>query len=89
MPKYRIEFTRHAQQELLALDRIKANRIIEKLSFFIAQENPLLFSKKLVGRENTYRFRIGDYRATFSIQEDGTILILLILKIAHRKDVYE
>ncbi|MBP6881235.1 MAG: hypothetical protein KBC35_01275 [Candidatus Pacebacteria bacterium] len=35
-----------------------------------------------------YRYRIGDYRAIFSVAADGTITLLTILSVKHRKDVY-
>jgi mRNA-degrading endonuclease RelE of RelBE toxin-antitoxin system len=36
-----------------------------------------------------YRFRIGDYRAIFDVDENNNIKILLILTIGHRKDIYD
>lgn len=40
--------------------------------------------KKLVGLMGRYRLRHGDWRAIFEI-EDG----VLVVKIAHRREVYE
>ena len=37
--------------------------------------------------KEVYRVRVGDYRAIYAIEND--ILIIHILKIAHRKEVYE
>jgi len=42
--------------------------------------------KKLVGMEG-YRFRVGDHRIIFDM--DNTQLKILILKIGHRKNVYD
>ncbi len=41
--------------------------------------------KKLVGMEG-YRFRVGDYRIIFDMEKDK--LIILILQIGHRKNIY-
>ena len=41
---------------------------------------------KLTGDENLWRIRMGDYRVVYEIQEDR--LIVLVLPVAHRKDVY-
>ena len=41
--------------------------------------------KKLAGRPD-YRVRVGDYRIIYRI-EDG-ILMISVIKIAHRRDVY-
>jgi mRNA interferase RelE/StbE len=42
--------------------------------------------KKIKGRD-AWRIRVGDYRAIYEI-EDGK-LIIRIISIGHRKDVYE
>jgi len=50
-------------------------------------KNPFLISsKKMKGAENTYRTRIGDYRILFKIYPDE--LVVVIINIAHRKQVY-
>ena len=41
---------------------------------------------KLKGREG-YRIRVADYRIIYEIKDEQ--LIILIISIAHRKDVYE
>lgn len=41
---------------------------------------------KLKGRGG-YRVRVGDYRIIYEIKDDQ--LIVLVITIAHRKDVYE
>ncbi len=43
--------------------------------------------KPLAGSyKGLYRFRIGDYRIIYSIEDDK--LIIVVLRIRHRKDVY-
>ena len=41
---------------------------------------------KLNGDENLWRIRIGDYRVVYEIHDDR--LIVLVLRVAHRKDIY-
>ncbi len=41
---------------------------------------------KLKGREG-YRIRVGNYRIIYEIQDEQ--LIVLVITIAHRKDVYD
>lgn len=43
--------------------------------------------KKLKGRQDQYRVRSGDYRIIYSIEDDA--LIVRIIKVGHRRDVYE
>ena len=72
-------------ENLNALDLDTQARIKEKLRFFTAQENPLLHAKRLKGYKNIFRFRVGDFRIVFN-QIKKTIILL---KVKHRKDIYE
>lgn len=42
--------------------------------------------KKLVGVQG-YRFRVGDYRIIFDMEKQK--LLILILEIGHRKNIYD
>ena len=81
--------TRTARRDLDALEKSVAQRILRKLDFFRQQTNPLRFAKGITDSQlGTYRFRIGDYRVLFDIDHRGNILLLLILAVKHRRDVY-
>jgi mRNA interferase RelE/StbE len=41
---------------------------------------------KLKGEDDLWRIRVGDYRVVYTIQDDK--LIVLVVRVAHRKDVY-
>ena len=41
---------------------------------------------KLKGKENLWRMRVGDYRVVYNI--DDKIEIIEILRVRHRKDIY-
>ncbi|MBL0382071.1 MAG: type II toxin-antitoxin system RelE/ParE family toxin [Desulfofustis sp. PB-SRB1] len=58
----------------------KAGFILDNLGFNTAEET------KLKGNNPFHRVRVGDYRIIYEIQND--ILVILILKIGHRKDIY-
>ncbi len=48
-------------------------------------EDPLSYAVKLKdSRLGTYRFRIGDYRVIFDIEDDE----IVILRVGHRRDIY-
>ena len=52
------------------------------------EQNPRPYGyKKLVGSYNTYRIRVGMYRIIYTIQDD--ILIVEVIKIDHRKNIYK
>ena len=59
-------------------------RIVEKLK--LLEGNPFILPyKKIRGREETYRIRVGDFRIIFSVHETE----ILILKIGRRKGIYK
>lgn len=88
--EYRVIYTESAIRDLSCLQKKIAERIAHKITFFREQADPLRFAKKLVGSPiGSYRFRVGDYRVLFDMDRKGEISILMILRIAHRKDVYE
>lgn len=41
---------------------------------------------KLKGDENLWRIRVGAYRVVYEVHDDQ--LLVLVLRVAHRKDVY-
>ncbi|MDF5714369.1 MAG: type II toxin-antitoxin system RelE/ParE family toxin [Rhizonema sp. NSF051] len=43
--------------------------------------------KKLKDRENAYRIKVSAYRILYKIQDD--ILLITVIKIGHRQDVYK
>ena len=86
---FRLQYTQHAYDDLDSLERVRARRIVQKLDFFVAQENPLRFAKRLINGSAEYRFRVGDYRVLFDLNSQGEIIILLVLRVKHRREVYD
>ena len=41
---------------------------------------------KLAGAEDVWRLRVGDYRVLYQVGD--VVLLVLIVKIGHRRDVY-
>lgn len=79
-------FSETAHRQLEKLDKSAQRRIVSKLNFFIAQEDPLAFSEKLADSQyGEWRFRIGDYRVLFDVHSDT----IVALKIGHRRDIYK
>ena len=74
----------------------KSNRAAaKKIQIFLTEklqniENPCFLpnAKKLKGRDNQYRWRVGDYRV-IGIVENGEFLIINITRIAHRQEAYD
>ena len=88
---YKLFYTKSAEKDLDGIEKKQTIKILLKVDGFLKLQDPLIKSKKLRGFElDTYRFRIGDYRVVFRLDhESKKIVILVVLKIAHRKEVYK
>lgn len=81
----KIFFTKSAFHQFKKLQRSVQKRIDEKLRFYLLQKNPLQFAEPLKDRRvGQWRFRIGNYRVLFDVEDDK----IIVLKVGHRKDVY-
>ena len=43
-------------------------------------------SKRITGKRDFYRIRVGAYRVVYEIQDEA--LVVIIIKIGHRRDIY-
>lgn len=84
MEKYKIEFKKSAVKELNAIPRKDLAKIVSRIKTLSFNPRPQ-DCIKLTNRED-YRIRVGNYRIIYSIND--TILIILIIKIGHRKEIY-
>ncbi len=82
--KYIINIKKSAQKELAKIEETHQNKIIEKI--YGLADNPYKNSIKLTARE-AYRIRIGNYRVIYEIEDKK--LIILVIKIGHRRDIYK
>lgn len=79
-----VEFLPAAAKELKALDRTVAARIVRTLEERIAATDD---PRTLVGEHaGFWRWRIGDYRLIARI--DDRRITVLVVRIAHRREVY-
>jgi len=86
--KFRIVFTERAKKQLKKLDKYTASLIIGWLEKNIEGcEDPRIHGKALVdNKSGQWRYRIGDYRVICEIQD--TEIIVLVLEVGHRRDIY-
>lgn len=83
---YQIEIKKVAQKFLKQIPQKNALKIMDAIDELANDPFPPGY-KKLKYTENEYRIRIGDYRVIYSINNNE--LIIEIIKIGHRKDVYK
>ena len=83
---YRVELSRKVNKQLKALPVAVRSRIQTKLKALGIQPRPPGVVK-LKNSENQYRIRVGNYRIIYEIEDE--ILLILVLKVAHRQDAYK
>lgn len=86
--KFLVKFSASGRKTFLALPKQIREMIAAKMKYFVNGGTPLSFAKKLKSIDNKYRFRIGDYRVIFQPEKNVSFIILLVLKVGHRKDIY-
>ena len=86
MVKYSLEIKHSAQKELDALDDALFTRIDRKILALADHPRPA-GCKKLRGYKDQWRVRIGDWRVVYII--DDVEKLVMITRIAHRREVYE
>jgi mRNA interferase RelE/StbE len=84
-----IKYSEIAAKQLKKMDKSIANQIDNYLTQKVAkQKNPQIFGKPL-GHNKTglWRYRVGDHRVICSLSKNE--LFVLVLRIGHRKTVYD
>ncbi len=85
MASYAIEISRSAEKQLRKLARGEQERIVSAI-LPLAQNPRPRGARKLSGYDDVFRIRVGHYRVLYSVSS-GT-LVVIVLKIGHRRDVY-
>ena len=85
MEKYKVLIKPSAVKEIESIttkkDRARIVRLISDLA-----DNPRPSGCKKLSGANRYRLRQGNYRIIYSIEDNN--LVIHVVKVAHRKDVY-
>lgn len=83
-PRYRVEFARPAARQWRDLPRAVRERIAPHVEALATDPRPR-GSIKLTGSDE-HRIRVGDYRVVYAVEDRR--LIVLVVRVAHRRDVY-
>jgi mRNA interferase RelE/StbE len=81
----RIEFKKSAEKFLKSRPRKEQVRILSQI-YKLPSGNHI---KKMEGYDNRYRLRIGDFRVIYELHADGITLVVLVVEIGNRGDVYK
>jgi mRNA interferase RelE/StbE len=85
---WRIEYAKSVQKTAAKLDPPVRKRIKHFLEQRLrGRDDPRQLGKALkVGQPELWRYRVGDYRIICVLHDET--LIVLVVRIGHRKDVY-
>ena len=82
---YSLNFSKHAVKELAKINEPYYSNIKQSITNLTQNPRPQGY-KKLKGRSG-YRIRVGNYRVIYEVIDHE--LIIDIIALGHRKDIYE
>ncbi len=85
MARYRIEVSATAERQIRKLPRADQIRVIRVIQALATDPRPV-GCRKLSGHDDVFRVRIGRYRVLYSIEDRRVVIV--VLKVGDRKDVY-
>lgn len=86
MASYSVLIKPSAAREIEAVDQKKDRQRIVANILALAEEPRPVGCEKLAGQNDRYRIRVGRYRIVYSIADAE--LVVLVVRVADRKDVY-
>ena len=86
MKRYRIIFKRSAEKALGKLPRKAQERVRDAIDHLQEEPRPR-GARQLTDADNAWRIRVGRYRVIYEIQDN--ILVVLVIRIAHRSKAYK
>ena len=85
MVSFRIEVSATAERQIRQLQRRDQLGVLRAIRDLAAVPHPR-GCRKLRGYEDVYRIRVGTFRVLYSVEAERVLII--ILKVGHRKDIY-
>lgn len=85
MESYKVELSASAEKALFKIPKKMIEKVTHALEMLAHNPRPH-GSKKLTGFADVYRIRIGYYRIIYEIHDN--IILVKVLKIGHRKEIY-
>lgn len=84
--KYKVIIKRTAQKEIKSLPKSVIKRVVIKIQDLANNPRPS-GSKKIVGTNDTWRVRVGNYRIIYDVFDE--VLVVEVIAVSHRKDAYK
>lgn len=83
---YEVRFTPPADRQVNKLPQAIRPKIIARAESLADNPRPPGVKMLMNAEQGTYRVREGDYRIVYDIEDD--ILLVLVVRVGHRRDVY-
>lgn len=86
---YKVEFSKDAADTLRKMDNSTSKMILKWINKNLQNcENPRVHGKGLTAnKKGIWRYRVGNYRLLCNIKDD--VLVILVLEVGHRSDIYK
>lgn len=85
MATYKVEVSATAERQIRRLPRADQIRVLRLITTLRSDPRPP-GCRKLSGYEDVFRVRVGRYRVLYSVEDRR--LVVIVLKVGDRKDVY-
>lgn len=84
MARYEIEFKRSVDKDVRGIPASDLKKILLKIDSL--RDNPRPPGSVKLAGEEYYRIRQGAYRIVYEVQD--TKLVIVVIKIGHRREIY-
>jgi mRNA interferase RelE/StbE len=83
---YTVAISNSARKEIKGLEQGVVARVIRSIRSLADEPRPS-GCRKLVGSQNRWRIRVGDYRVIYTVDDAGRVVE--IIAVRHRSKAYE
>jgi mRNA interferase RelE/StbE len=82
--KYEVKLKSSVKKQLRKIDKKQVERILVKI--YLLADNPFPKGVDHLTNQKAYRIRVGDYRVIYEVHNKQ--LLVQVVRVGHRKDVY-
>lgn len=84
---YKLDFTDEGRSALASLDKIVAQRVLDKLKWFLQNIGAVSFKPLDGNLSGLYKLRVGDWRVIYEVNHNDKVVT--VHKVGHRKEIYK
>jgi len=84
---YKLDFTDEGKAALASLDKIVAQRVLDKLKWFLQNIGAVNFKPLEGNLSGLYKLRVGDWRVIYEVNHNDKVVT--VHKVGHRREIYK